>query len=331
MISTLAGYVETMLDRVTASYIDFHDIIVPPANIRIHEERGGGWREEPTGSRSSRKARDAHVSIKLNAAHFLILTLPLPIGAKPYLNAVVASQIDRISPWSAERAVFGTIILEDGNSDLTVRVAIASRDDIARRLSSLDLTFARSVTLEIQADQDEKIAPILIPFETRGRKNDQRERQVISAITFGTLALVILAQASSIGFGYAIAHDSALVRAETAALRDTIAGASAGRDFKADPLARMINSKTQLVPVIETLNAMSDILPDHTYLKAFETEPTKLQIEGVSTAVTDLPRAISGQAMFGEANFTASIAKNRDGAGETFQLEIAIKPREGLK
>ena len=328
VISALARYVEQILDRISANYADLRDALSPPVQLIIDEDAGASQQRGLTQIGTSQSRREIHARVKLNPTHFLILTLPLPLGAKPYLNAVIASQIDRISPWPAERAIFGFAILSENSSGLSVRVAIAARDDIARLLTALDCKGYRSITLDLVTDGEGVSAPISIGFESQSRLQKQSDRRMISALTFGTLALVILTEAARIGFGNVIERELSATRKEIAALRETIAGASAGRDLKSDPLARMINLKSTLIPNAEVIDVFSKILPDNTYLTAMDIEPGKLHIEGVSTVVTDLPKAISGQSIFGDATFSAPTAKRRDGVGETFQLDITIKSRQ---
>lgn len=328
MISALAAYVEKVLDHVTSSYVELREELTPPPRLLVREGRNGKWLEEQSGLRKGQSRRAAHVTVQLNPAHFLILTLPLPVGAKPYLNAVIASQIDRISPWPAERAIFGATLIQESNSSLSVRVAIAARDAITQRIKSLNLADARSVTLRVPTSDDDLPADIMIPFDSSQRDPLRSERRMIAGLAFGTMALVILTEAARIGYGNAIDLDLTTTRKEIAALKETIAGATAGRDLKTDPLARMINLKSTIVPQVEVIDALSQVLPDHTYLTALEIEPTKIHIEGISTEATDLPKAISGQSIFGDATFSAPTAKRRDNPGETFQLDIIIKARE---
>lgn len=326
MISSLAAHVNRMLDRVADSYVDLRDAISPAPHLELHEHRDGTFRRIGRDVGTKREASAAaHVTAVFDPSHFLILTLTLPEGAKPYLKGVIASQIDRISPWTAERAIFGAAILKTQSNMLTVRVAIAARDDITKRISTLGLFAIRSLTLRVPTDREGIKADIDIPFETARHSTRTSERRAIAAIFFGAIILASSVQLVSVMTRSSTEQSLQMIRSEIAELRKTLGGARGG-DQKSDPLARMIAQKTDHVAAVELVDALAAAIPDHTYLTAIELEPKTFHIEGNSTNVTDLPQAIGSVKLFGEVRFSAPTAKRRDGNGETFQIDIALAP-----
>lgn len=328
MISGIAGSVNKALSRVTESYSDVRDAFYPPRRITLEETRDGLWQQAGQAFRSAQEVpAGADVTLILDPARFLVLTLPLPLGAKPYLSGVIASQIDRISPWSPEQAIFGAVITTETQTGLNVRVAIAARDEIERRVSALRLVGIRSLTLRVPTQIDARPLPIDIPFEMTSALPLSRERRVVQSIFFGAIAFVMLSELVHLGFAGVIETQRDNAQREILKLRETLAGTMVGRDLKGDPLARMVHAKFLQTPAVEMLDALSGVVPDHTYLTAIEIEPKKLHIEGISTSVTDLPKAIAENAVFGDVTFSAPTAKRRDGTGETFQIDIAVQPR----
>lgn len=328
MISGIAGYVNKALDRVTQSYSDVRDVIRPPNQIKLEEGHDGVWRQSGKVLRSSQDVpTGSHVTLVLDPACFLIQTVVLPIGVKPYLDGVIASQIDRISPWKTEQAIFGSAVAAQTHSGLSVRVAVAARDEIERRISALRLTGIRSLTLHILSDFDGKPEPIEIPLPMTSALPLSKERRVIQSAFFAAIVLLIFSELAQLVVANTVDVQRDAVQRETVKLRETLSGAMVGRDLKGDPLARMVKSKSLTIPAVEVLDALSGVVPDHTYLTVIELEPGKLHIEGISTSVTDLPKAIAENAVFGDVMFSAPTAKRRDGAGETFQINIVVQPR----
>lgn len=330
VISSFAAHVNRMLDRVTDSYVGMRDSFYPAPSLTLHEQRDGSFKRLGHDIRHKNGSPvAAHITVIFEPSRFLILTLTLPQGAKPYLRGVIASQIDRISPWTAERAIFGAAILQEQSNALTVRVAIAARDDINKRISTLDLFAIRSLTLRVPTDRDGIHADVDVPFETEQSQVHAKERRLIASIFYGAIAFAFGIQLISMTSRSATDQSLQNIRTEIAALRKTMTGANLGDDQKNNPLARLVFQKSEQSSVVELVDALAATIPDHTYLTALEVDPKKLHIEGNSTNVTDLPKAIGTHALFGDMTFSAPTAKRRDGNGETFQIDVAIAPKQG--
>lgn len=330
MISTLAHYVDAALDRVTDSYVDMRDAIRPVPRVTIVDDPQRGWCL-PDG----RPILPASLPIGANITLFirpddvLVIPLVLPIGAKPYIAGVIASQIDRISPWTAEQAVFGSTVTHETATEVHVRIAIASRSAIAHRISTLGISAARALSFRVQTQVHGKGGEIELGYDVNTKPSARAERRIIAACVFGAIAVAFCAELAAYIIGGNIANRDDIVRSQMATLRETIAGVQLGSDVKADPLARMVQAKLRDVPRAELIDELARVTPDQTYLTALEIDPEKIHIEGNSTAVNDLPKALGDTPLFGDVMFSAPMAKRRDGEGETFQIDIAIHPLQG--
>jgi general secretion pathway protein L len=135
--------------------------------------------------------------------------------------------------------------------------------------------------------------------------------------------------AAAISMGYsAVALDS--LDAEQQALSKKIAARRAalrtGPDF-ALSAQRMLERRKQSTPSsVIVLEALSQILPDHTFVTEFRVEGDKVQLVGVTRDAAALIGLIEQSPHFTRATFYAATTRTAGDAGERFHIEAHIKP-----
>src|SRR5262249_40873221 len=94
--------------------------------------------------------RGARVELALRAERFFSRPLEVPRRATDFIQGVVQTQIDRITPWSAGEAVFGWSSPTDVTADrVSVTVVAAPRAQIAPLTQALAELGARSVVVAV--------------------------------------------------------------------------------------------------------------------------------------------------------------------------------------
>ena len=239
------------------------------------------------------------------------------------------AQIDRLTPWTADEAVFGwSPPAELGNDRIVVTVAATARAKVAPcvdALSELGAAFDRGLH---RAAARRGAVPIKILEQARrGVVNVTRVRR-------GLVALLLLGGAagrrgrqrrlhrrrqprSPPGRPRAQASPSAAPRCAPAANeRRSALGAERA-------LERRKHATPSAVIVIE---ALSQILPDHTYVTELRIEADKLQVIGVTQDAPSLIRLIEQSSHFTRATFFAPTTRSPTDPGERFHIEAHIEP-----
>ena len=101
--------------------------------------------------------------------------------------------------------------------------------------------------------------------------------------------------------------------------RDGAAGSS--------PAQQLLEQRKRATPsAVIVLEALSRLLPDHTYVTELRIEGDKLQIIGITHDAPQLIRLIEQSPNFTRATFFAPTTSTAGEPGEHFHIEAQIKP-----
>jgi general secretion pathway protein L len=270
--------------------------------------------------------RGSHAEMTLRPGRFLFRPLELPKRAIEFLDGIVRAQIDRLTPWTANEAVFSWTPPADlPNDRIALTVAATARALVAPYVQAIaELGAASVVVLTVPGDAGSQAAPVRV-FEQRARGALEIDR--IRRALVGLFVATGLAAALAMGYS-AIAADgldteqqelARKVAARRAALR-------AGPEF-ATSAQRMLERRKQTTPSsVMVLEALSQILPDHTFVTELHVEGDKLQVVGVTRDAPALIALIEQSQHFTRATFYAPTTRTPGDPGERFHIEAHIKP-----
>jgi general secretion pathway protein L len=289
----------------------------------------------PQGWKAALRGRRLEVS--LMSSRFLSRPLNLPKRAADFLDAMIRSQIDRLTPWAANEAVFGwTTPVEISSERIHMTVIATPKTKVDPLIRLADAWSAGSIVLF--AAPETSVATLDSQAVTAGGTR-LIERHLRGSLDVGRLGrmltAILVAAAVSATLSLAIAG---IVGAKLDEQRRQLAGRISERraalrlDLAASDgsaLGVLARRKHETHADVMVLDALSQILPDNTYLTELRIEKDKLQIVGSTQDAPSLVKLLEQAPHFTHATFFAPTTRSADDPGERFHIEAGIKPYFG--
>jgi general secretion pathway protein L len=281
--------------------------------------------------------RGSQMETVLLSSRFLARPLDLPKRAGEFLEAMIRSQIDRLTPWTANEAIFGwTAPVETSNDRINLTVIATPKAKIDPLIRFADYCGAGSVVLYAApegADASTSGRPAtdggikLFEKRMRGALDVARVSRILTVVLVAAaVSATLTLGVSSIVGGQLDAqqrHLSGKISEHRAALRLNQAASDGSARSRLEQRKHVTPSSVMV------LDALSQILPDHTYVTEFRIEQDKLQIVGLTQDAPSLVRLIEQSSHFTHAIFFAPTTRSAGDPGERFHVEAHIKPYFG--
>jgi general secretion pathway protein L len=282
--------------------------------------------------------RGSHFEVVLRSSRFLFRPLDLPKRATEFLDGMIRSQIDRLTPWTTSEAIFSwTAPVQTSNERIDLTVIAAPKTKIDPLIRLAEYCGAGSVVLYAtpQGSQPSAVGRAaagggIKVFEKRmrGSLDVARVRRILAVV------LLTAAVSATLSLGIAGIVDGRL-DAQQQQLSGKIAERRAALRLKLatpDDSAQglLVRRKHSTPSSVMVLDALSQILPDNTYVTELRIEKDKLQIVGITQDAPSLIKLLEQSAHFTGATFFAPTTRSADDPGERFHVEAHIKPFFGL-
>jgi general secretion pathway protein L len=340
----VAAILRGWTDAVAAAVIAAFDRLSSPRVIRLIEQDDGGFAVETAGkaenmprhlafsngnfteSNLAPMFKGSRVEIDLQPTRFLFRPLELPARAADFLEGIVRAQIDRLTPWNASEAVFGcSAPVASGKESITTVVAATTRNAAMKYVDAVSAFHPAAVAL--CTDIAERNAGRVKVFEQKARGHLDAVR-LSRALRFGLGIVAGCALLSAVAAIYMADHlgaqEDELAR-QISQRRAAIRANSEGGDRS--PIAALERRKYETPASVIVLDALTQVLPDHTYVTELHLAGNKLQIVGITRDAPSLIPLIEKSQHFTRATFYAPTTRSSSDPGERFHIEARIEPK----
>jgi general secretion pathway protein L len=343
LFKTIGATLGAWTGCVAAALIALLDRVVSPRVVRLIEGEDGGFAVETTGKADSMPSRIAfadgalsapnlaalfrgsRVEIVLRPKRFLFRPLELPARAADFLEGIVRAQIDRLTPWSASEAVFGCgRPAASGPENITTMIAATTRKVATTYVHAVSEFHPAAIA--ICTDIAERDAGRVKVFEQKARGHLDAAR--LSRALLVGLGVMAAAALVSVTVAAYVADNLGGQEAELArqisARRAAIRAGTDGGDRS--PLAVLERRKHETATSVVMLEALSQLLPDHTYVTEMHLAGNKLQISGITRDAPSLIALMEQSRHFTRATFYAPTTRAPSDPGERFHIETRVEP-----
>jgi general secretion pathway protein L len=273
--------------------------------------------------------RGSQVELVLRGDHFLFRPLELPRRAAEFLDGIVRAQINRLTPWSATDAAFGwTQPVDAPNDRISLTVIATTRALITPYLQALIGLGVKSIVVSASPPQGGPPgAPIRI-FEhgARGAFDVVRVRHALLVVLAVTALTASLAVAADQILGSDLEAQQRDIGRRITERRMALFGGRDAASGATSAQRALEQRKHDTAATVIVLEALSQVLPDHTHVTELRIDGDKLQVIGVTREAPSLIQLMEQSRHFTRATFFAPTTHSPGDTGERFHIEARIKP-----
>jgi len=274
--------------------------------------------------------RGSRVETLMTSGQVLFRTLDFPKQAVDFLDGMIRTQIDRLTPWTTDDVAFGwSPPSAIPNERVELTLAATSKQELQPLVQLATGVGAASIAaFAVLPATDGAHAKIKIfdqPLRGAvGRALDVPRILRAVLLSAGVAAAASLIVTAYIGSGLDSEQQELMRRISQrrASLRlDPNAGGSAQ-----SLLAKRKQTSPSSVVVLESI---SKALPDGTYVTELRIEGDKVQVVGMTQDAPSLIRLMEKSPQFARATFFAPTTRAQNEPGERFHIEAHITPSFG--
>lgn len=268
--------------------------------------------------------RNRRVVLRLPQEAGIRRRMTLPAAAEMHLPAIVSNELDRLTPWRPDQAIFHATLISPSASSVSIEVEVTvvpnfSFAQPAQALSKVE--FELIGVLLAHTDNPATFIAVepAIQAASLARK---RKRAAVAALT--SVGILILLALFAHKFWVVFALRSHMVELQqeaekTQKMQDELAMLTK-RTYYAVEMKR-----THPVAIV-TLEALSRTLPDDCWLDSFSLSGDQLTVEGHASDALALLPLLTSSGFFRDVHFNSEVLRDLETDTEGFSLTATVIP-----
>jgi general secretion pathway protein L len=283
---------------------------------------------EDAGARVRSQLVGGQIEIVLARRRFVFRSLELPRQASGFLDAIVRSQIDRLTPWSPAQAAFGCgAPTETSSGRVGVVVAATARSSVMPFVTALEALKPNSIVVSAASDGAEaemQRRTVVFSQQSDREYSLRRVRRFLVAAAAAAGLVAFAAFAAWVHVGADLEASRLEVSKQMAERRVALLSGRPG--VLEEAAAKLAQRKRESPAAVIVLESLSQALPDDTFLTELHVAEGKLEISGVTREAASLIQIIEQTDQFKHATFFAPTTRAPLEVGEQFHIEAQIVP-----
>jgi general secretion pathway protein L len=278
------------------------------------------------------EGRNGLVVLQLAPDKVLEERLSIPRQAREFLPGIVRNQIERLSPWKADQAVYGFEVAENGQDGAAIEVTVlmtsraivdGARHEIAAAGLKVDRIVARK-------GGDEPARSVVLWSAVLNSPGEalSRARWAVGTGIAACIGLSMALGAWGFASSAAIGSESEELASRIKVLQRQVQGTRAAASKTApNPLERAWTLKEAAPSAVIMIEALSRVLPETAYLTELDVQGSTLRMVGLGTDAPALIAPLEASGHLADVHFFAPTTRTADGALSRFHIEARIQPR----
>lgn len=265
------------------------------------------------------------VVLRLPARRVLSRRVVLPQAAEQNLRQVVGFELDRLTPFTAEKVYYDAHIMDRQTESrrITVQLSAVPRKVLDPLLEAL----ARLQIRPVAVDAVDNPHINLLPQERQPKPRKGPQRLVgmlffLTVLAVGAAAFLPLWQLRALVIELMPRVDTAQRQAEVVyQLRDQLQASVESSGF-------LLQKRQQHVSALRVLNELTRIIPDGTWLEQLDMRDGEVQIRGQSREAASLVGIVEASELFENATFRSPVVADQRTGRDRFHLSAQVIDRE---